>query len=440
MRAAGASPRPRSPAPAEERVRARGRAAVLVAALLAARPAPAAEAGDDGPPLDLRLSLKATALVERQPDDPVIFPERNAAAGLWRLRLDGAARPAGWALLAAAWETRLRVDSGAGAAGEGAAAGPLPREAAGPHRVWPLDWSLAAGSGLSWRHELDRAAVELRDGPLRATLGRQAIGWGRGALFGAYDLFAPFAPLEVDREWRRGVDAARIERRLGERGAAELVVAGADRAADMAVAGRLRGAAGDADAELVAGWRAGDWLLGAGASGALRGAELHGELCAYRARDPLPAGGSLGDARLALKAVAGASYDVPLGNGLLLLAEVHHSGFGARRAADLGPLLADPAFQRRLLRGDTQIPGRWAVAVTAGYEVSPLLAASLAVLASLADGSGVAAPQLRLSLSDRLSIVVSGELPWGRAPAGAALRSEYGATPIAGFAQIAVYE
>ena len=413
-------------------------AAALLAAVAAAAAGAAPEPGEEGPPLDLRLSLKATALVERQPDDPVLFPERNAAAGLWRLRLDGAARPAGWALLAAAWETRLRVDSGA--AGEGAAAGPLPREAAGPYRVWPLDWSLAAGTGLAWRHELDRAAVELRGGPLRATVGRQAIGWGRGALFGAYDLFAPFAPLEVDREWRRGVDAARVERRLGERGAAELVVAGADRAADMAVAGRLRGAAGDADAELVAGWRAGDWLLGAGASGALRGAELHGELCAYRARDPLPAGGSLGDARLALKAVAGASYSFALGNGLLLLAEVHHSGFGARRAADLGPLLADPAFQGRLLRGDTQIPGRWAVAVTAGYELSPLLAASLAALASPADGSGVAAPQLRLSLSDRLSIVVSGNLPWGKAPAGAALRSEYGATPIAGFAQIAVYE
>jgi hypothetical protein len=218
------------------------------------------------------------------------------------------------------------------------------------------------------------------------------------------------------------------------------VVAGAERAGAMAAAVRLRGAAGDADGELAAGWRAGDWLLGGGASAALWGAELLAELCAFRARDPLPAGGSLGDARLAIKAVAGASRRIPVGNGLLLLAEYHHSGFGARRAADLTALLADPAFQERLLRGDTQIAGRRAAALTATYEVSPLLTASLALLVSPSDGSGVAAPQLRLDLSDRLTVIAGAYLPWGAPPEGARLRSDYGATPAAGLVQIALFE
>jgi hypothetical protein len=409
----------------------------MLAALLAASLAAAAAAGGDERALELRISLKASGLVEREAFDPLPPADRTSGAGLWRLRLEGLGHPGPATTLEAAYEQRLRVES-AGAAS--AAAGPLPLDAPPPYRLRPLDWPIARGTGLAWRHEVDRAAAALRLGPAQLTLGRQAVGWGRGVLFGAVDLFAPFAFLEVDREWRRGVDAARVELRLADRAGAELVVAGAEAAREMAAAGRLRGAAGDLDGEVVAGWRAGDWLLGLAASGALGGAELHGELAAFRAREALPAGGAFGDPRLAFKAVAGASRRLAVGNGLLLLGEYHHSGFGARSAGRLAALLADPGFQRRLLRGDLQIPGRHAAAASASYTFSPVTTASLTALVSPADGSGLLAPQIRLDLSDRVTAVASAVLPFGEAPRGLSLRSEYGATARAGFVQLAVYE
>jgi hypothetical protein len=67
---------------------------------------------------------------------------------------------------------------------------------------------------------------------------------------------------------------------------------------------------------------------------------------------------------------------LPPGNGLPVEAEYHYSGFGAASAAGIVPLLTDPAFQERYLRGDTQILGRHAVAVLGSYECGPRLAAT----------------------------------------------------------------
>jgi hypothetical protein len=52
------------------------------------------------------------------------------------------------------------------------------------------------------RHEIDRANAQVHLRRADLTIGRQAIGWGRGVMFTSVDLFAPFSPLEVDREWR----------------------------------------------------------------------------------------------------------------------------------------------------------------------------------------------------------------------------------------------
>ncbi len=387
---------------------------------------------------ELRIALKASVLVQRNVDDPILFPEQNTASGYWRLRLDASARPSERAALFAAWETRLRVDSAGGGATSGL--GILPRDVPPFWRVSPFDWSIAVGEGLSWRHEIDRAAVQLQDSRGTLTVGRQAVGWGRGVVFGAVDLFNPFTPLEVDREWRRGIDALRAEARLGGTSSAEALWVGAERAADMAGGARLRVGRGEVDGELVGGWRAGDAFGGAVLSAAAGDAEVHAEVAAFHARAPLPAGGLLGDDELALKAVVGGSNHFTIWKGFTVLAEYHYSSFGARQASDLGQLLLDPAFRERLLRGDTQILGRHAVAVTATSELSEIATATLTALVAPDDGSGVVVPQLRLDLGDKLTVLVNLYLPFGAEPVGLALRSFYGASPVAGFVQVALYE
>lgn len=408
----------------------RGRALALLGCLMVC---PEVARAEDEPDIyDVKAALRSSVVVAREPDAPTLFPERDQAIALWRFRVMGELRPLEALTVDAAYEQRVSLWSGtAGLVGFGV----LPSSAAAPYRITQADWSLASADGYAWRHEIDRLAVGYKLSSLNLTVGRQAIGWGRGVMFSAVDLFAPFSPFEIDREWRRGIDAARAEVTFGPKLSADAVAAAGESLDSSAFVGRVRGYYGPADFELVGGWRAQDVMAGVTSSAAVGDAELHGEAAVFRAPDPLPAGGQL-DARIAIKALVGGSYLVGVGNGLLLVGEYHYSGFGATGAGDVIPLLADPAFVTRFARGDTQILGRHAIALVASYEVSPELQLALRWLQSPVDGSGVATPTATATLSDRLAVLAAIYVPYGSAPAGMTLGSEYGATPRAGFLQL----
>lgn len=392
-----------------------------------------ASSTDDGPAIDLSVpvAFKSALLLSYAPDAPLLFAERDTAASLWRFRIAPALKLGEHVLIESAYEHRLRI------APEGAGVGlsVLPTEAKAPYRLVQLDGEIASGPTYAWRHELDRFALAIRTDRLDVTAGRQAIGWGRGVLFSAVDLFAPFSAFEVDREWRRGVDALRGEVMITEKISTEAVAAFGPSVDESVVAARARGYRGDLDVELMAGWRARDLVAGVTSSGAIGDAEVHGELAAFRTPAPLPAGGQLGD-RVALKAVLGGSYRFGWRNGIPVVLEYHYSGFGVAHPEEVVPLLADPAFLLRLERGDTQILGRHAIMLSANYEVSPELTAGLRYLQNPRDGSGVVIPTANVTLGDRLAILAACYLPWGAPPVGLELRSEYGTAGISGFVQI----
>jgi hypothetical protein len=351
---------------------------------------------------------------------------------LWRFRLEPELRVGPRVTAGVSYEHRLRVSSPSSGLGGAAVLGV---EAPGPYRVCQLDWPVTASNGSSWRHEIDRAYVAVDLSKVDVTAGRQAIGWGRGVLFGAVDLFAPFTPLEADREWRRGIDALRADVRLTDRTSLDLVAAFGEGADASVFAARFRGYAGNADLELMAGRRARDLFGGVTISAALGDAEVHGELALFRAPEPLPADGR----RDAVKAVAGASWRLPVGAGLLVHGEYHYSGFAATSAADIPALLADPEFRERYLRGDTQILERHAVAVLGTYEASPEIGVSVQWLHAPLDGSGVLSPSATFTLGDSVSVLAAAYLPYGSAPQAGTLTSEYGAAARSALVQVRIY-
>ncbi len=390
-----------------------------------------ADATDDAVDFDLSAALKGSLIVSRAPDAPMLFPERDAATSLWRLRLSPELKLGEHISITGAYEHRIRnaaADSAVGLA-------VLPAEAPAPYRLTQLDWEIASGTAFAWHHEIDRLAVSGHFERLEVTAGRQAIGWGRGVLFSAVDLFAPFTVLEADREWRRGVDALRAEVSFTDKISADAVGAFGPSIDESVFAARARGYRGDVDLELIGGWRARDLMGGVTSSMAVRGAEVHGELALFRAPEPLPAGGQLGD-RGAVKAVIGGSYQFDVGHGLAVFLEYHYSGFGAPEASDVIALLAEPSFRTRLERGDTQILGRHAITASATYEVSPELTTGLRWIQSPRDGSGILIPTANATLGDRLVIQTALYLPWGKAPVDLTLKSEYGTAALTGYVQV----
>ena len=124
------------------------------------------------------------------------------------------------------------------------------------YRYARLGWTLEETDDFLWVHELDRLAATLSVRNLDFTFGRQAITWGTGRFWQPTDLFSPFGPLQVDREFKAGNDAARLVLALGDFTQAEFVWAfGRDADPDRSAGvGKFKTLFRDFDISVLGGW------------------------------------------------------------------------------------------------------------------------------------------------------------------------------------------
>ena len=95
---------------------------------------------------------------------------------------------------------------------------------------------------------------------MRVTLGRQAIGWGVAYFWPTLDLFSPFSPERIDRDYKSGVDAVRATIALSAYSELQLVgaVLGPSPREDGAAGALLRLGLGPLDLGLMGGKFHGD--------------------------------------------------------------------------------------------------------------------------------------------------------------------------------------
>lgn len=380
-------------------------------------------------------SFKSSTLVSQNPGDRTIFQDRWTGAELLRLRLNLHWKLSEWADADFTYEHRAQYATSPG----GGRGGMLPSLGAGPYRLEQLDWQLTKGEDYFYRHEIDRAAITLRPSWGNVVIGRQAIGLGRGTLFSAVDMFSTFTPAEVDREWRRGIDAVRLETPLTDTTSAELIGVFGRSWDDSALLGRVRGFVGNVDGEIVLGKRAEDLFIAGITSATVGDAEVHLELALFDTPEHQPGGGLFGNDHLVGKAVLGSSYTFNIGNGLTVMGEYHYNGFGVEDSFDLNDRLQDAAFQKRILRGDFQTIGQHALGIQSSYIINETFSVGALLLNNPVDGSGLFSPTLNWDLTDNSSIRFSAFLPWGDEPKRGQIRSEHGTTPRSFFIQFSTY-
>lgn len=416
--------------------------AVLLVVLSVASPARARDLfeSDDGEfRLVLRSALKGSWLLSFPQDDPLL-EESTGGAALFRLRFDLGAQLGEYFTAGVAYEHRALASSG-GSGGVGLPAGVRP-----PFRLSPLDWAIVDSATYTHRHEVDRAFVSLHLPFLELTAGRQAIGLGRGVLFSAVDVFAPFTPTEVDREWRRGVDAIHAEIRIPELSAisADLIVAfddvSASGLASWSMLGRIRAIVGDVDGALILGQRAEDTMVGGVLSATVADAEVHGEFALFGTDGAGVDGGLAGTRGVVAKGLIGGSYMFDIHRGLRVVFEYHYSGFGVENVGRDPSILIDPAFGARFVRGDSQLLGRHALALVLSADLYDELSAAVSYLQSPTDGSGLIAPAFSWLASDTFSLLLSVFVPWGGGPVGGVPTSEWGSAPVTVFLQARLYD
>ena len=293
-----------------------------------------------------------------------------------------------------------------------------------------LQWVIEDDENLRWTHRFDRLSLTATAGDvLRATLGRQTISWATTLFLTPADPFAPFDPADPFREYRGGVDAARIRVFPGPLSEAEIVVRPSDFVFDetLSVLGRYKGVLSAWELSGYAGVLFDGPALSVSGTGGVGPAALRGEL---QLRDE--------DGDFAVRGTAGVDTRFGVwGRDMYVVFEYQHDDFGASGADELeGVVLSTP-----FARGELQVLSADVTVWQASYQVHPLLSTQLLVLWSLNDLSALFTPGLTYSLTEEAT--AQGGLFVGvgkdRVTPGDLLPSEFGLVPTTVYASIALF-
>ncbi len=307
------------------------------------------------------------------------------------------------------------------------------------YRYTALSWEIENTDDFLWVQEFDRLAATVSLGKLDVTFGRQAITWGTGRFWQPTDLFSPFGPLQVDREFKAGNDAVRVVFSPGDFTEAEFVWAfGKDADPDRSAGvGKWKTLFKNYDISVLGGWVQTDIVGGGDFAGDLGGTGIgiHGEFLFNHVKDRSDY----------VDWLVGMDYRFP-GKGPYLLGEYYYHGAGATNRQDLNRLLLD----NKIFSRGTLLLGRHNLGLGASYEILPILTGIFNVLVNLTDPSAILNPVLEYSIADNAVATAGCTIPLGEAPTfvlspggmgmtDVRLNSEYGTYPFTFFIELRFY-
>ena len=358
-------------------------------ALSLAASAASAEAGD---PAEVAFGGHAKYQLIRQsyPSDSIFRDYLGASSTDQYLetRLKLAADRSGWDFKADYQFIAIRADTLSLADRLPGSALPINSVISDDRRWWDLTYRSGDSGRTAFVHRLDRLSVGFSTERTVWRFGRQAISWGNGLMFTPMDVFNPFDPAAVDKEYKSGDDMLYGQFLFEHGGDLQAVavvrrdpLSGEVEREASSLAAKYHGFLGDNGFDVLAAEHYDDTILGVGGDFNLGGAILRGDLTWTRTRlDEV------------LSAVASASYSWTWGGrNVTGLLEYYYNGFGqAGGAYTLIELARNPDLRDRLERGELYTLGRHYLGASATIELTPLLRLVPNLFLNLDDPSALA--------------------------------------------------
>lgn len=286
---------------------------------------------------------------------------------------------------------------------------PLP-DPSDSRQALDLSWTLAEGDSHLLFGRIDRLSLGFARGPLALRLGRQALSWGNGLVFQVLDLFNPFPPNAVDKEYKPGSDMLTAQWLFsnGDDLQGIVVPRRADRsrpvtAAESSAALKWRHLHGSLQIELVGARHYRDTIAGLGLSGNLAGGVWRFDLAESFTHDA--------GAVTSLVVNFDRSW-VWAGKNLYGFVEYLRSGFGAT-SLDQGLEALDPRLLDRLGRGEVFSLGRDELGGGLRLEWTPLTSLEPTLLVNLRDPSAYLQLHLHHDWRDNLVFDAGVQLGFG---------------------------
>ncbi len=234
-------------------------------------------------------------------------------------------------------------------------------------------------------HRFDRASLSYQASNWSVTLGRQALSWGSGIVFQPLDLFSPFAPTTVDRDYKAGDDMVNVEY-LFANGSDVQVVSILRRNEqkhlnmDEASTGfKWHGFIGESEFEVIGGRHYRDEVLGLSMSTPVGGALVRGDVLLTH----LEEGGTI------VSGVLNMDYSFTWRErSMYIFGEYFHNGFGTHTNPVVITDLSEELVQR-LQRGELFNLQRDYLAGGLQFQWHPLLSQSTSIIINLKDTSSL---------------------------------------------------
>ncbi|MBN2061907.1 MAG: hypothetical protein JW882_15970 [Deltaproteobacteria bacterium] len=298
-------------------------------------------------------------------------------------------------------------------------------------RLPGVERSGIADESFSSRHyfhfSLDRLNVAYSYDRFDFTLGRQPINLATTFYFSPNDFFAPFAAQTFYRVYKPGVDALRVEVRIGDLSRLSLMSVlgyGTEAGSDTkwsdepdlertSCLGRLSAVFGDFEYGLLGGTVRDKKVIGLSAQGEVfkwLGVRAEG----HYADPDSPLFDSWSEICIGI--------EHRWQNSLDLRFEYFHHGSGAKSVPGYGE---SPA----LVLGESIYSGREYCAFGAGYELTPLMNINITAIENMTDNSKLVSFNAVYSLSDESELSLSVGTPFGEETEGALIKTEFGSNP-----------
>ncbi len=297
----------------------------------------------------------------------------------------------------------------------------------------PLQHSWTSGENANWNAGFDRLNLQFDLKPVRIVVGRQPISWGVSYFWPGMDLFAPFSPERIDRDYKPGVDAVRFTIPMGSYSEIDVVGAslGSAPSKDWAAGALARIHAGRVDLGFMGGKFHRDTVAGGFFTSSLAGTGLRGELTWTHAGDPEDQARDRADF---WRGTLGA--DRQLAPTVTLTLELAWNGYGAADPSEYYSLVAAD----RILRGEINGLGRVYAGVATTWQFHPLWVFANTLLVNGNDPSALWLPTFTWSTGNNSDILLGAQLGIGsRHAPGQIPRSEYGSIPATLFAGFKKY-
>lgn len=278
-------------------------------------------------------------------------------------------------------------------------------------RLMNLTHELGDGEDYLLYHRLDRLNLTYNAPAATVRIGRQALTWGNGLLFNPMDLFNPFAPTTIQRDYKQGDDMFHLQMPVNS-GELQLLylprrdpLTGDMEPDQSSLAAKWHFPLAGMEFDLMSALHYGDRVVAAGATGYIGGAAWRSDLIYTLLDDDATRNDYW-------QFVANIDYAWQWRSRTFYgLFEFYYNGLGRNR--EYARSLSDPDVARRINRGELYTLGETYLAGQLGIELHPLVQTRLIALVNLADPSTLVQPQLVWDVATDVQLIIGAEFGWG---------------------------